>query len=225
MNALNPVMTVEQQILEAILVHQIHDQATGRRRVRELLDLVGLPKDSAARYPHEFSGGMRQRAAIAMALACDPSVLLADEPTTALDVMVQAQILQLLTDLSNEFGLALVLVSHDLPLVAETCQRIAVMYAGRIVEVGSAACLRDHPRHPYTQRLFDAVPDLYDERPLSAIPGAPPHLDQPVTGCAFAARCEEAWSACSTVPPDLYEIDKQHLTECHLHAGAPKVAS
>src|SRR6476619_2431912 len=135
--------------------------------------MVGIPAASGARYPHEFSGGMRQRAAIAMALACEPRVLLADEPTTALDVMVQAQILELLTSLSNDLGLALILVTHDLPVVAQVCRRAAVMYAGEIVEAGPVSTLFHDPRHPYTRMLFAATPDLYGDDPVLSISGAP----------------------------------------------------
>src|SRR6266516_5612958 len=159
MNALNPVKTVGSQIIEVL---ELHERARGRdARVRtsELLESVGIPADRAERFPHEFSGGMRQRAAIAMALACNPSVLIADEPTTALDVMVQAQILEVLDGLCRDFGLALVLVSHDLPVVAQLCGRGGVMYAGEIVEEGPVEALFHDPRHPYTRLLFAATPD------------------------------------------------------------------
>ena len=146
------------------------------------MELVGLPTGAADRYPHEFSGGMRQRAAIAMALACNPKVLLADEPTTALDVMVQAQILQLLMSLTRDLGLALVLVTHDLPLVTQVCERAIVMYAGRVAESGAVDTLFHDPRHPYTRLLFAATPDLIGEQDVLSIPGAPPRLDRPTRG-------------------------------------------
>ena len=161
MNALNPVKKVGWQIAEPMAFHGIAQGAAARRRAGELLEMVGIPAAGAERYPHEFSGGMRQRASIAMALACQPRILLADEPTTALDVMVQAQILDLLTRLSSELGLALVLVTHDLPVVAQTCGRAAVMYAGEIAECGPMETLFHQPRHPYTRLLFAATPDLY----------------------------------------------------------------
>jgi peptide/nickel transport system ATP-binding protein len=154
MNAFNPVRTIGDQIVEPMELHDIAEGRDALRRARELLEIVGIPGDRVSRYPHEFSGGMRQRAAIAMALACTPKVLLADEPTTALDVMVQAQILELLTSLTNDFGLALVLVTHDLPVVAQVCERAAVMYAGRVAELGSVDRLFHDPRHPYTRLLF-----------------------------------------------------------------------
>ena len=171
MNALNPVQTVSSQIVEAL---ELHGVATGRQakaRVGELLESVGIPRDRGDRFPHEFSGGMRQRAAIAMALACNPSVLVADEPTTALDVMVQAQILELLDSLCRDFGLALLLVTHDLPVVAQLCDRAAVMYAGEIVEQGPVEELFHDPRHPYTRLLFAATPDLYGQAVPVSIPG------------------------------------------------------
>src|SRR6516162_648436 len=161
MNALNPVRTIGWQIAEPMEVHRTATGAAARSRTRELLALTGLPPGIERAYPHELSGGMRQRAAIAMALACQPKVLLADEPTTALDVVVQAQILELLTGLSRDLGLALVLVTHDLPVVAQVCDRAAVMYAGEIVEAGPTEALYHNPRHPYTRLLFAATPDLY----------------------------------------------------------------
>ena len=164
MNAFNPVRTIGEQIAEPMELHDLASGKAARARVRELLELVGISGDRADRYPHEFSGGMRQRAAIAMALACSPKVLLADEPTTALDVMVQAQILELLTKLSQtlgkESGLTVILVTHDLPVVAQVCDRAAVMYAGEIVEMGGMSAIYHDPRHPYTRMLFAATPDL-----------------------------------------------------------------
>src|SRR5439155_15438783 len=155
----------------------------------------------ASRYPHEFSGGMRQRAALAMALACQPQVLLADEPTTALDVMVQAQILEMLVALSTELNLALILVTHDLPVVAQVCERAAVMYAGRISEAGPVDALYHDPRHPYTRLLFAATPDLRGEGEPTSIPGAPPRLDREIVGCPFAPRCDRRFDPCGSVTP------------------------
>ena len=174
MNALNPVKTVGWQIVEPMLLHGVASGQEAKRKAEHLLTLVGIPTDAARRYPHEFSGGMRQRAAIAMALACNPRVLLADEPTTALDVMVQAQILDLLTRLTDDLGLALILVTHDLPVVAQVCDRAAVMYAGRFVEVGPLDALFHDPHHPYTRMLFQATPDLHRRTQVASIPGAPP---------------------------------------------------
>jgi peptide/nickel transport system ATP-binding protein len=217
MNAFNPVQTVGSQIVEAL---EVHDSAHGREaqaRAGELLAAVGIPSDRAARYPHEFSGGMRQRAAIAMALACNPSVLIADEPTTALDVMVQAQILELLDALCRDFGLALLLVTHDLPVVAQLCDRAAVMYAGEIVEEGTVDALYHEPRHPYTRLLFAATTDLYgDEVPVS-IPGAPPRLDRAIVGCPFRERCDRAFGRCANERPALRELGSAHAAACHLN--------
>jgi peptide/nickel transport system ATP-binding protein len=217
MNAFNPVLTIGSQIVEAL---EVHDAAHGRAaklRVGELLAAVGIPPDRASRFPHEFSGGMRQRAAIAMALACNPGVLIADEPTTALDVMVQAQILELLDALCRDFGLALLLVTHDLPVVAQLCDRAAVMYAGEIVEEGPVERLYHDPRHPYTRLLFAATTDLYgDEIPVS-IPGAPPRLDRPIVGCPFRPRCDRAFARCEAERPPLREVDAARAAACHLN--------
>jgi oligopeptide/dipeptide ABC transporter ATP-binding protein len=215
MNALNPVRQVASQIAEPIRLHGLGSAAAARKRAAELLELVGIPATAGERYPHEFSGGMRQRAAIAMALACEPRILLADEPTTALDVMVQAQILDLLERLSQELGLALVLVTHDLPLVAQVCQRAAVMYAGEIVETGSTDSLYHATRHPYTRLLFAATPDLYTNEAITSIPGAPPRLDQPVGGCPFQTRCDRAFDPCSTRRPALLQVATGHAAACH----------
>jgi peptide/nickel transport system ATP-binding protein len=225
MNAFNPVRTIGDQIVEPMELHDIAEGREALRRARELLEIVGIPGDRVSRYPHEFSGGMRQRAAIAMALACTPKVLLADEPTTALDVMVQAQILELLTSLTNDFGLALVLVTHDLPVVAQVCERAAVMYAGRVAELGSVDRLFHDPRHPYTRLLFAATPDLYGDEAVASIPGAPPRLDRTLVGCPFAPRCDRAFSPCPTVTPRLLEVEPGHIAACHLNDRAVMAAS
>jgi peptide/nickel transport system ATP-binding protein len=217
MNALNPVRRVAAQIAEPIQLHGRGSAAAARQRAGELLELVGIPAAAGQRYPHEFSGGMRQRAAIAMALACEPRVLLADEPTTALDVMVQAQILDLLIRLSQELGLALILVTHDLPLVAQACPRAAVMYAGRIVEAGPTDALYHATRHPYTRLLFAATPDLYGDDAVTSIPGTPPRLDRPVTGCPFQPRCDSAFEPCPVTRPALREVAAGHAAACHLN--------
>jgi oligopeptide/dipeptide ABC transporter ATP-binding protein len=219
MNALNPVQRVGTQIIEPMELHGFASGDAAVRRTGELLELVGIPAAAADRYPHEFSGGMRQRAAIAMALACEPKILLADEPTTALDVMVQAQILELLKSLSAELGLALVLVTHDLPVVAQVCQRAAVMYAGRIAEAGPIDVLFHEPRHPYTRLLFAATPDLYGDQQVVSIPGAPPRLDQEMVGCPFRDRCDVVMDVCATVDPALVDVGvdagPSHLAACH----------
>ena len=216
MNALNPVKKIGWQIAEPMAFHGVARGAAARRRACELLELVGIPAAAAERYPHEFSGGMRQRAAIAMALACQPKILLADEPTTALDVMVQAQILDLLTRLASELGLALVLVTHDLPVVAQVCDRAAVMYAGEIVELGPMDALYHSPQHPYTRMLFAATPDLYGEGQVASIPGTPPRLDRDIIGCAFRPRCDSAFAPCTAEHPELATVQPDHQAACHL---------
>jgi peptide/nickel transport system ATP-binding protein len=223
MNALNPVKTVEYQIVEPIELHHVAEGALAKRMAGELLELVGISAESGARYPHEFSGGMRQRAAIAMALACQPKVLLADEPTTALDVMVQAQILELLLGLAKDLGLALILVTHDLPVVAQVCDRAAVMYAGEIAEAGLMDDLFHSPRHPYTRLLFAATPDLMGIEDVLSIPGAPPRLDREFVGCPFQPRCDRAFDRCIVEHPALKVLELGHEAACHLNdvpAGA-----
>jgi peptide/nickel transport system ATP-binding protein len=225
MNAFNPVRTIGEQIVEPMELHGVAEGRMAARRAEELLELVGIPATRAARYPHEFSGGMRQRAAIAMALACTPKVLLADEPTTALDVMVQAQILELLVNLTTDFGVALILVTHDLPVVAQVCERAAVMYAGVIAELGPTVELFHDPRHPYTRLLFAATPDLYGRDEVASIPGSPPRLDRELVGCPFAPRCDRAFSPCPVVMPRLLEVGTRHVATCHLNDSAVKAAS
>jgi oligopeptide/dipeptide ABC transporter ATP-binding protein len=222
MNAFNPVKRVGDQIVEPMELHGVAKGKAAHRKAGELLELVGISADRAGRYPHEFSGGMRQRAAIAMALACDPRVLLADEPTTALDVMVQAQILNLLVELASELGLALLLVTHDLPVVAQTCGRAAVMYAGRVVESGSTEQLYHDPRHPYTRLLFAATPDLAAEGAVASIPGSPPRLDREPVGCPFAPRCDKAFEPCPNLEPELREVTLSHSAACHLNSGTQR---
>jgi len=224
MNAFNPVKTVGSQIVEVLELHQRAVGRAARLRTGELLAAVGIPDDRADRYPHEFSGGMRQRAAIAMALACNPSVLIADEPTTALDVMVQAQILELLDSLCRDFGLALLLVTHDLPVVAQLCDRGAVMYAGELVEHGSVDALFHAPRHPYTRLLFAATPDLHGDGLPASIPGAPPRLDRQNEGCPFRPRCDRAFARCVDQRPLLRTVAPQHGAACHLNDVAAEVA-
>jgi peptide/nickel transport system ATP-binding protein len=225
MNALNPVKKVGWQIAEPMAFHGMAEGKAALKRAGELLELVGIPAKSAERFPHEFSGGMRQRASIAMALACEPKILLADEPTTALDVMVQAQILQLLSKLSEELGLAVVLVTHDLPVVAQMCGRAAVMYAGQVAETGPMEALYHSPRHPYTRLLFAATPDLYGGDAVTSIPGSPPRLDRQIAGCSFRARCDVAMQRCADDHPRLLEIGSGHFAACHrAEAGSEKLA-
>jgi peptide/nickel transport system ATP-binding protein len=217
MNAFNPVKTIGWQITEAMEVKGKYEGRVAQKRTGELLELVGIAAERANRYPFEFSGGMRQRAALAMALANDPKVLLADEPTTALDVMVQAQILDLLERLTDELELALVLVTHDLPMVTETCRRAAIMYAGKIVEEGPTETLYRDPRHPYTRLLFEAMPEIGEDRTVASIPGAPPRMDRPIVGCAFAPRCPSVMDVCRSEEPQTLDVGARHIAACHLN--------
>ncbi len=217
MNALNPVATIAAQIAEPILRHEPSvPRAEVDRRVAELLDLVGIAPARGRSHPHEFSGGMRQRAMIAMALACRPKLVIADEPVTALDVMIQAQILELLRDLRAELGLSMILISHDLSVIAETCDRIAVMYAGRHAEVGDVAPVYERPGHPYTRALLRAFPNIHAERSFVAgIPGHPPSLVNPPAGCRFADRCSLAVARCREETPEAREVRPGQVAACH----------
>ena len=221
MNALNPVRRVGDQIAEPIEVRLGQSRDASQKRARELLDLVGIPKQRSTAYPHELSGGMRQRAMIAMALSCDPALVIGDEPTTALDVMVQAQILQLLERLRHELGLSLMLITHDLSVIAETCDRVLVMYAGKVAEEGPVSRVFTAPRHPYTRKLLSAFPNIHaDRRTLDVIPGAPPDLRTPPPGCRFAPRCAFAMDVCrEVVPPEVRFADGVRVA-CHLFPTA-----
>jgi peptide/nickel transport system ATP-binding protein len=225
LNALNPVHTIGSQIAEPIRAHEDVNDAEVRDRTSELLEAVGIPARRSNDYPHQFSGGMRQRVMIAMALACRPRLVIADEPITALDVMTQAQIIDLLRDLSDRYNLAMLLISHDLSVLAQTCDRVAVMYAGRIAESGPASEVfgpeGEHgARHPYTQRLLRAYPNIHRERAfIDGIPGSPPDLSAPPPGCRFAPRCLVAVEACATVQPALVTVSPGHVAACHLLDG------
>ncbi|MDQ3691917.1 MAG: dipeptide/oligopeptide/nickel ABC transporter permease/ATP-binding protein [Chloroflexota bacterium] len=209
MNALNPVSPVGDQISEAVRLHAPGTtKEAGARRVAELLERVGIGRRRAGEYPHTYSGGMRQRAMIALALACDPDVIIADEPTTALDVMIQAQILELLGGIARDFGMGIILVTHDLGVVAQVCDRIVVMYGGGVAEENDAATLFRSPQHPYTQQLLQSFPDVaHPDRALRGIPGAPPRLDAMPPGCRFAPRCPHAFERCPTERPPDYLTD------------------
>ena len=217
MNAFNPVIRVRDQIAEPLQFRLGQSESTARARAVELLDMVGIPRRRSGAYPHELSGGMRQRAMIAMALACDPAIVIGDEPTTALDVMVQAQILELLEGLRRELGLSLILITHDLSVLAETCDRVLVMYAGRVAEEGPVSRVFTAPRHPYTRKLVNSFPNLHaDRRTLDVIQGQPPDLLDPPPGCRFAPRCEFAMPVCTeVVPPEVRFADGVRVA-CHL---------
>jgi len=220
MNALNPVFKVGDQIIEAIRVHEPDvEKKHALERARSLLELVGVEADRVDNYPHEFSGGMRQRALIAMALAANPRLLIADEPGTALDVIVQAQTLKLLRDLKEKLGLSMVLISHDLSIIAETCEKVAIMYAGRIVEYGDAEAIFREPLHPYTQGLVKAFPSIKGPRVrLASIPGQPPDLLNPPPACRFNPRCPYIMDVCKKIDPPLEKAGTgDHLVACHLY--------
>jgi oligopeptide/dipeptide ABC transporter ATP-binding protein len=218
MNALNPVRRVGDQVAEPIVERLGLPRAEANRRARELLELVGIARDRAADYPHQLSGGMRQRAMIAMALACDPAIVIGDEPTTALDVMVQAQILELLERLRAQLGLSLILITHDLSVIAETCDRVMVMYAGRVAEEGPVRTVFSAPRHPYTQMLLAAIPNLEsDRRLLGTIPGSPPDLRTPPPGCRFHPRCPMAMDVCHEIVPEEVRHADGVRVACHLY--------
>ena len=223
MSSLNPVLTIGDQISEPIRIHRKADRAAAMREAIALLESVGIPdaKRRVRQYPHELSGGMRQRATIAMALACDPVLLIADEPTTALDVTIQAQILDLLQRLQRERGMAILFVTHNLGVVAEIAHRVAVMYAGRIVEEGQTEAVFRNPRHPYTRGLLASMPRLGEAtrmrqagEQLYAIPGVVPGLTRMPSGCAFAPRCAHAIQACSEAVPVLERVAANHASRC-----------
>lgn len=216
MNALNPVLKVGDQISEAIVFHKKVSQKQANNRTRELFELVELEKDRIWNYPHEFSGGMKQRAMIAMALACDPKIVIGDEPTTALDVMVQAQILNLLDKLRKELNMAMIIITHDLSILGETCDNIAVMYAGKIMEIGSVEDIYNNNMHPYTHKLLSAFPNIHKEKKIpEPIEGSPPDLINPPSGCVFHPRCPYAKEICKDVIPQTYEIGRDHKYACH----------
>ncbi len=216
MNALNPVKRVGDQITEPILLHEKVEEEEAMKRVKELFELVGINPNRVREYPHEFSGGMRQRVMIAMALACRPKLVICDEPTTALDVMIQAQILQLLKNLQQELELAMIIISHDLSVLAETCDYLCIMYAGKIVERSTAVEVFANPQHPYTRGLIAAFPNIKGERKMPAsIAGNPPNLINAPTGCRFAVRCYAAQEKCKTEEPPLVEVLPGHFAACH----------
>jgi oligopeptide/dipeptide ABC transporter ATP-binding protein len=219
MAALNPVYTIGYQIRETLMVHGLARGAAGKKRAIKLLEAVRIPNpDRRAReYPHQLSGGLRQRAMMALALAAEPSLVIADEPTTALDVTVQAEVLDLLRDLRREFGLSLLLITHDLGVVAEMADRVAVMYCGRIVEQAPVSELFAKPAHPYTRGLLASIPGVQVGERLAAIPGTVPPLGQLGPGCAFAPRCSERMEVCTTAPPEISLIDPDHAVRCYLY--------
>jgi oligopeptide transport system ATP-binding protein len=226
MTSLNPTARIGRQITEAILKHQKVSRKEADKQAEKMLHLVGFsnPKQRMRQYPHEFSGGMRQRAMIAMALVCKPKILIADEPTTALDVTIQSEIVDLLLDLREKFGTAILIITHDMGVVADIADRVAVMYAGVIIEQGGVRDLFYHPQHPYTWGLLNSVPKMnHSDEPLIPIQGTPPDLLQPPLGCPFAARCPYCMAVCHENMPDETMVKSGHIVKCWLkHEFAPK---
>ena len=220
MNAMNPIVKVANQIIEAIQIHEPNvETEEALDRAEKLFQLVGIDPSRLNSYPFEFSGGMRQRAMIAMALACNPDVLIADEPSTALDVIVQAQVLQLLRQLKQRLNLSLIVISHDLSIIAETCEKAAIMYGGRIAEYGDIVAIFKHPLHPYTQALLGTFPGLRAPKTrMVSIPGSPPDLLNAPAGCKFMERCKFAMAICQKIDPPMLEVKKNHLVACHLYS-------
>lgn len=219
MTALNPIFTVGDQITESIRLHQKCSIKEAVKKAEEMLELVGIPSSRKNDYPHQFSGGMKQRVVIAMALACNPSLLIADEPTTALDVTVQAQVLEMIKGLRDKFGTSVLMITHDLGIIAEMCDEVSVMYAGSIVEHGSLEDIFDHTRHPYTQGLFNSLPNILDRTArLKPIRGLMPDPSNLPMGCAFADRCDYASDKCRAMKPKKQWLTDSHFVACHLYA-------
>lgn len=219
MTALNPVITVGDQIAEAILIHQKVSQEEAKKKAREMLEMVGIPGARLGEYPHQFSGGMKQRVIIAIALSCSPQLLIADEPTTALDVTIQAQVLELMKELKEKFEMAMIMITHDLGVVAEVCDDVAIMYAGRVVEQGNLEDIFRRTKHPYTEGLFNSIPNIDDRKaeliPIKGLMSDPYNLPE---GCSFCDRCNYAMSICRTIKPEKVYFSETHFTECHLYS-------
>lgn len=223
MTALNPVQKIGDQILEGYLLHNKVDRKTGRKKAEEMLEMVGIPKERYDEYPHQFSGGMKQRVVIAMALACNPALLLADEPTTALDVTIQAQVLETIASLREKLQTAMILITHDLGVVAEVCDKVAVIYAGMIVELGTKEQIFLHPLHPYTKGLFASLPSLTgEEKRLHPIEGLPPDPANLPEGCCFSPRCIYASAGCKSGNTPLMEAEPGHLCRCPVQCKEKK---
>ncbi len=219
MNALNPVYTVGDQIAEVLMLHKGLTKKEALEEAKKLLSMVGIDPRRVRSYPHELSGGMKQRVMIAMALALNPPLVIADEPTTALDVVVQAQIMNLLKKLQREYNISIILITHDLSLIAEIADKVAIMYAGKIVEFGTAEQVYSNPQHPYTQALLRSIPRLHGEiTKLEWIPGTPPDLISPPPGCRFAPRCNRVMDICNKEEPPVIEVEPGHYVSCWLYA-------
>ena len=218
MASLNPIMTVGKQIQEVIELHQSLAKDELREKAEEMLETVGIRKERFDDYPHQFSGGMKQRVVIAMALACNPKLIIADEPTTALDVTIQAQVLELMKELKEKFNTSMLLITHDLGVVAETCDYVAIMYAGSSLEYGNVERLYNNPLHPYTVGLFNSIPSLdEDKEKLDVIPGTPPDPSNLPTGCRFHPRCSRCMEICKKSIPKTIEVEKGHFVSCFLY--------
>jgi peptide/nickel transport system ATP-binding protein len=217
MNSLHPTTKIGEQIAECIVVHENVNKKQAIERAKKLLDLVGIGAERINRYPHELSGGMKQRTMIAMSLACNPDLVIADEPTTALDVIIEAQVLKVMKELQHKLNLSMIIISHDLSMIAETCNKIAVMYAGKIVEEGDIVTVYKEPLHPYTQKLVAAFPSILGRKTeLSSIHGFPPDLLQPPPGCRFHPRCPYAQEICKEKEPTAIDVGNNHYVACHL---------
>ncbi|MEY8393723.1 ABC transporter ATP-binding protein [Lachnospiraceae bacterium 45-P1] len=215
MTALNPVLTVGDQIMEVIRLHQKVSKAEAMKRAMDMMEMVGIEGGRCNEYPHQFSGGMKQRIVIAIALACNPSLLIADEPTTALDVTIQAQVLDLIDNLKKKFNTSLLLITHDLGVVAEVCDKVAIVYAGRIVEYGNLESIYNNPKHPYTNGLFGSIPDFSKKaHRLNPIRGLMPDPSNLPEGCAFAERCPNATDECRKRQPPVVEVEPGHSVRC-----------
>ena len=220
MTALNPIIRVVDQIAEGLIIHSNMSNAEAIKRASEMLEMVGIPASRGREYPHQFSGGMKQRVVIAMALACSPKLLIADEPTTALDVTIQAQVLEMMNDLKKEFDSAMLLITHDLGVVAETCDKVAIMYAGEIVEQGALEDIFDRTAHPYTEGLFGSLPSLdKDVHRLQPIEGLMPDPANLPSGCKFHPRCKQATEECAKYHPGVVELTPGHFVRCLKYGG------
>lgn len=223
MTSLNPVLTVGDQIAEVIMIHQNLNKKQAYEKAKDMLELVGIPGDRAGEYPHQFSGGMKQRVVIAIALACNPKVLIADEPTTALDVTIQAQVLELMKNLRDKYGTSMILITHDLGVVAEVCDEVSIMYAGKIIEHGNLVDIFDNHKHPYTEGLFNSLPNIEDKgEPLKPIPGLVPDPSNLPSGCAFHPRCPYAKDICKEQVPEKICMNDTHTVSCLMYAEKTK---
>ena len=218
MTALNPVITVGDQIAEAIFIHQNVTKKEANNKAKEMLEMVGIPGNRLNEYPHQFSGGMKQRVVIAIALSCSPKLLIADEPTTALDVTIQAQVLELMRELKKKFQMSMLMITHDLGVVVEVCDDVAIMYAGRIIEQGTLEDIFRSTKHPYTEGLFNSIPNIEDRKaklkPIRGLMSDPYDLPK---GCAFCDRCDYQMEICKTKKPEKVYFSDTHFVECHLY--------